>query len=159
MTDVSEHDDFAALLPEMADWGFPEGFGANDWIRAAGRYELAIGYSLIFWPRFVVIDGYVLRDGCTADHVRAWEKATPENRIAVEAMLNHVHIADIHEGHATEGQLRYLGRVLREIHEVKLKADYPDRTFIVSFPDEAGLDPVDYELTFWQSAPANQEAS
>jgi len=150
MSDALDQDDLTALIPEMVDWNFPEGFGVREWIGAAGRYELAIGYSLLFWPRFVVIDGYVLREGCTADDVRAWEKATPGNRMAIEAVLNHVHMADIHDGDPTEAQLRYLGRILRDIHEIKLKADFPARKFVVSFPDEPGLDLIDYELSFWQ---------
>ena len=27
-----------------------------------GRYDLAVGYSLVFWPRFVRFEGYVLRE-------------------------------------------------------------------------------------------------
>ena len=66
--------------------------------------------------------------------------------------MNHVHIADIHcnEASPPEAQLRHLGRVLRHIHEVKLKADFPDRSFVVEFNDEPGLDPVDYQFSFWQ---------
>jgi hypothetical protein len=75
------------------------------------------------------------------------------DRVAVEAVMNHVHIADIHcNVEATEAQLRYLGRVMRDIHDVKLRLDFPELRFAVSFNDEEGLDPIEYEMTFWQIA-------
>ena len=65
--------------------------------------------------------------------------------------MNHIHVADIHcNVEATEAQLRYLGRVLKDIHEVKLRRDFPDLQFTVWFNDVAGLDSIDYQLTFWQ---------
>ncbi|WP_294174376.1 hypothetical protein [uncultured Sphingomonas sp.] len=67
--------------------------------------------------------------------------------------MNHPHIADIHcDVEPSEGQLRYLGRMLKEIHEVKLSRDFPHVRFAVSFNDEPGLNSIDYELTFWQAA-------
>jgi hypothetical protein len=67
--------------------------------------------------------------------------------------MNHLHISDIHyHVEANESQLRYLGRVLKDIHQVKLRQDFPDIRFTVDFNDEDGLDQVEYELTFWQSA-------
>ena len=66
--------------------------------------------------------------------------------------MNHVHIADIHcNVEATEGHLRYLGRVLKDIHELKLSRDFPGVRFDVSFNDEPGLDLIDYQLTFCQA--------
>ena len=67
--------------------------------------------------------------------------------------MNHIHSIDIHcnDSTANGAQLRYLGRVLKEIHEVKLRADFPDRRFVVEFNDEPGLDPIDYQMSFWQA--------
>jgi hypothetical protein len=141
-----------ALIAELPEWNNGAGIDAKAWIECMGNYELAIGYSLIFWPQFVVIDEHVLRAGVTVEGLRAWQRHPGCDRRAVEAVLNHVHIADIHVNaeSVSEAQLRYLGRVLKEIHEVKLRADFPDRRFEVSFDDEDGLDLSDYELTFWQ---------
>lgn len=149
---ASTDDDFDELIPEMQAWNNGAGVDPQGWLCGSGNYELAIGYSLLFWPRFVAIDNYVLRHGGTEESLGSWEQATGGDRRAIEAVINHVHLVDIHTGapEPTEAQLRYLGRVLKQIHEAKLKADFPDRTFVVSFPDEPGLDLLDYELTFWQ---------
>jgi len=80
---------------------------------------------------------------------------TAGNRASVEAVMNHRHILDffsVPEKSPTAIQLRYLGRMLQKIWRAKLKQDFPDRTFEVSFGDE-DLKPDDwleYEVTFWQ---------
>ncbi len=51
---------------------------------------------------------------------------------------------------ATEEQMRYLGRILKEIHDVKLGFNFPGRRFEVAFDDKPNKDPLDYTLTFWQ---------
>ena len=146
-------DNFAALIPELPKWNNGAGIDAEGWIECVGNYELATGYSLIFWPRFVRCDGYVLRDGFSEESLRGFEEASGCDQAAVEAVMNHVHIADIHcNVEPTEGQLRYLGRVLKDIHEVKLSRDFPELRFAVSFNDEPGLDLIDYQLTFCQAA-------
>ena len=147
-------DDFDQLIPEMRDWNGGAGIDPEGWISGVGNNELAIGYSLIFWPRFVLIDDYVLRD-CGPDteaSLRDWERSSlAGDRRRIEAVMNHWHIIDQHpNASATEAQLRYLGRVWKEIHEVKLKSEFPDRTFVVVFNDVPDLELSDYQLTFCQ---------
>jgi len=145
-------DDFAALIPELPKWNDGAGIGPQAWIECVGNYELATGYSLIFWPRFVRFEGYVLRDGFSVESLRGFEEMTQGNRVAVEAVMNHVHIADIHcNVEPTEGQLCYLGRTLKDIWEVKLQHDFPNLRFQVEFNDEPDVVLDEYELTFWQT--------
>jgi hypothetical protein len=145
--------DYESLIPELPQWNDGAGIDPQAWIECVGNYELAAGYSLIFWPSFVRVDDYVLRDGFSMESLRGFEKMTAGDRVAIEAVMNHVHIAEIHcNVEPAEVQLRHLGRVLKEIHEVKLKRDFPEIRFAVSFNDEPGLDVKDYELTFWQVA-------
>ena len=145
-------DDFAALIPELSKWNNGAGIEPEAWIECVGNYELAAGYSLIFWPKFVRFNGYVLRDGFSEESLRGFEEMTKGNRIAVEAVLNHVHIADIHMNvEKSEAQVRFLGRVLKDIWEVKLRHDFPDLRFQVEFNDEPGVVLDEYELTFWQT--------
>lgn len=145
-------DDFTALIPELPKWNEGAGIEPQAWIECVGNYELASGYSLIFWPSFVRFENYVLHDGFSVESLRGFEDMTKGNRIAIEAVMNHVHIADIHcNVEATEAQLRYLGRILKDIWDTKLRRDFPDIRFEVSFNDEPDLYPVDYELTFWQT--------
>lgn len=144
--------DFTALIPELPDWNNGEGIDAEAWISCAGSYELAIGYSLIFWPSFERFGRYVFRSGgFTGETVRKWEQACDGERRRIEALVNHIHISDIHYGTGpSETQLRYLGRILKAVYEAKLARDFPELAFTVSFNDEPGLDNEDYELTFWQ---------
>ena len=144
---------FPTLIPELPAWNNGAGIDAEDWISCVGNFELAVGYSLVFWPSFVLFDGYVLREGFLESSLRGFENATGRDRRSVEAVMNHIHIADLHADGttATEAQLRYLGRVLKDIYEVKLKRDFPRLQFTVVFNDEDGLDLTDYQLTFWQS--------
>lgn len=144
--------DFASLIPDLKAWNDGKGIEPQSWIECVGNYELAAGYSLIFWPDFVRFGGYVLRDGFCEESLRGFEVAMDNNRSDIEAIMNHIHIADIHcNVEASEAQIRHFGRVLKDIHDVKLSRDFPDLRFEVSFNDEAGLDPIDYELTFWQT--------
>ncbi|HEX8667345.1 MAG TPA: hypothetical protein VF727_03125 [Allosphingosinicella sp.] len=151
MTDLPS--DFDLLIPELRLWNDGEGIPAGEWIGCVGTYPLAIGYSLIFWPRFVRFEEYVLREGFCEDALRAFEQQPGSTRTSVEWVMNHVHPIDIHcnEENVSEAQLRYLGRVLKDIHEVKLRADFPDLRFTVEFNDEPRLDPVDYQMSFWQA--------
>jgi len=144
---------FNELIAELPRWNNGNGIDAESWIGCVGNYELAVGYSLIFWPRFVQFEGYVLRDGFCEGALRGFEQQAGSTRESVEWVMNHIHIGDIHCNieNETEAQLRYLGRVLKEIHEVKLRADFPDLRFEVEFNDEPGLDLVDYQFSFWQS--------
>ena len=149
---VSESD----LIPDAKLWNEGRGIDLESWIAMNGNYDLAVGYSLLFWPEFVVIDDYVLRQGSTEANLREWEKRGGDRK-GIEAVINHIHIADIHYGASvSETQLRHLGRVLRAIYQQKLAADFPKRAFEVHFNDEPGLDSIDYELTFFQ-VPAAME--
>ena len=154
MTKKSDEATALALMPEAQKWNESSGSAPEDWISCVGSCELAIGYSLIFWPPLVAFDRYVLREGCFSEEgVRDWERATNNDRAAIEGVINHVHLLDIHRNspvEPTEAQLRYLGRMLRETHAAKLQQDFPDRSFEVVFNDEPGLDLIDYEVTFWQ---------
>lgn len=148
-----EKTDPQELVPSIKDWPTWEDMTPADWAGAEGTYEHAIGYSFYFWPEFIAVGDYVLRaDPYEPENLRSWEKATDNNRQAIEAVLNHVHICDLHsEGEPSETQVRYLGRTLKEMLEAKLARDFPDRSFEVDFNDEPGLDLIDYQVTFWQS--------
>jgi len=145
--------DFNELIPELRLWNEGKGISADDWIGCAGNYPLAVGYSLVFWPRFVRFEDYVLREGFSKGALRGFEQQAGSSRSSVEWVMNHVHPIDIHysDESVSEAQLRYLGRVLKEIHEVKLRAVFPDLRFTVEFNDEPGLDLVDYQMSFWQA--------
>ena len=145
--------DFNELIPELSDWNNGAGIDPESWVGCVGTVPLAIGYSLIFWPRVVKFENYVLREDFCPEALRGFERGEGSTRTSVEWVMNHIHMIDIHhtEEIGTEAQLRYLGRLLKEIHEVKLRSDFPDLKFVVEFNDEPGLDLVDYQMSFWQA--------
>jgi hypothetical protein len=141
-----------ALIAGLDEWS-PGPVTPEQWIGMMGNYDLAVGYSFVFWPSFVRFEGFVLRQGFSEAALRAFEHSTGGDRAAVEWLMNHVHIVDIHGNETQRGeiQIRHLGRVLRAIHEMKLKAEFPELSFVVDFNDEPGLDPVDYQFSFTQT--------
>ena len=145
-----------SIKKELAPWNNGAGIDLESWVGAEGRFSLAVGYSSIFWPEFMEFEGYVLRKGFSESSLRGFEKQEGSTRKDVEWLMNHLHIADIqHVGCAdiSEDKLIYLGHVLREIYEVKLKFQFPDRPCIVEFHMPPKTDDLfEYQITFWQKA-------
>ena len=50
------------LIAGLDDW-LPNPITPEEWVGAMGNYDLAVGYSFLFWPTFVTFEGYVLRQG------------------------------------------------------------------------------------------------
>jgi hypothetical protein len=141
------------LIPELAAWNNGRGATVGSWISGIGRYDHAIGYSTIFWPKFVVYDDCVFRQSMDAETYRQWMDGCRGDKSAVEAAANHKHIADLFvnsESRPSKDVVLYLGSTMREMWSCKLKMDFPSRQFDVEFPygDTAQL--VDYQITFFQ---------
>jgi hypothetical protein len=144
----------ADILSELAEWNNGKGIDLVSWVGCSGDFRLAIGYSTIFWPRFVLFDDYIFREGFTAESVRGFEAQHKCDKRSVEAVVNHLHIADI-QYHGcediTEQRVVFLGRILKEIYTAKLAWQFPDRPCEVSFyePDDR-TDLIGFQITFWQ---------
>ena len=54
MPRLPNHLDVETLIEELDQWNNGKGVSAQDWISMMGKYDFAIGYSLIFWPRFIL---------------------------------------------------------------------------------------------------------
>jgi hypothetical protein len=144
----------ADMLPELAEWNNGKGIDLESWIGCSGSFRLAIGYTTVFWPRFLLFEDYILREGFTPESVRGFEAQHKCDKRSVEAVLNHLHIADI-QYHGcediTQERVVFLGRILREIYAAKLAWQFPDRPCEVSFYEpEDRTDLVAYQITFWQ---------
>ena len=109
-------------------------------------------YRELFWPDFIERDGCVFLAFDEARY-QEWLRTLEGDRARVEAMMNHRHIVDSLP-QAVEEPSRDLvlafGRLLREAWDAKLQRDFPDRKFVVSFPEDHSDDLIDYEVTFWQ---------
>lgn len=139
------------LVPETRDWNAGSGINVADWIGCVGSVEHAIGYGELFWPDFIELDGCVFFAGVNEESYRGFMTQTGGDRRAVQAVLNHRHVLDLFAGaDPTREQVVYLGRLLREIWSAKLAHDFPDRRFVVSFPEEGCEGLLDYEVTFFQ---------
>lgn len=118
--------------------------------------DMPVLFSSLFWPRFVEFGPYVLREDFRPDLVTDWEKAGA-SRQGVEGALNTLDMLALlipvggEWNDRAEAQAVYLGRVLADIHRVKLARDFPDKRFTVEFWDGQQNKGDDISLSFWQS--------
>src|SRR5579884_1179815 len=108
-----------SLMPETLTWDHGRPIDPVRWIGLMGRYDHLIAYAELLWPDFVEYDGCILRAGFGEENYRRFLEATAGDKRAVEAVINHVHIADLipgaYESGPTEEQALYLGRLLKEM--------------------------------------------
>jgi len=143
-----------SLKPELDAWNAGQGISLCDWTANRGSFSLAVGYSDVFWPRFVAFERYILMDGFSVDGLRSFENDPEATRQSIEWVMNHLHIADIQHQDCPDiasDKLVLLGERLREIYAVKLAWQFPDRAFIVEFiQPEDPREFADYQLSFFQ---------
>jgi hypothetical protein len=144
--------DFNTLIPELKDWNNGNGIDIDSWAQCVANHKVLVGCSRILWPSFVEHDGCILLgDSVDEANYQAFLKQTNSNKKSVEATMNHQHVLHLF---ATELPTRelvlYVGRLLKEIWQVKLSHDFPDRNITVLFPEEDDLELIDYEITFFQ---------
>ncbi len=112
------------LIPTTLPWNQGPRVDVWGWRYHTGDCGQAIAYGELFWPDFLVHDGCVLwAEGFDESNYRSFMDQTSGDRRAVEAVMNHVHIADLFESPRADpsiDQMLYLGRLLQEIWSVKL---------------------------------------
>ena len=143
-----------SMKSELAAWNNGAGIEIESWIGCEGNFSLAVGYVSVFWPEFILFDGYILRNGFSEASLQGFAQRQGTNRRSVEWLMNHLHIADIQYygcKDASKDKLLLLGNVLKEIYEAKLLWQFPDNPCSVEFyipEDEDDL--MEYQLSFWQ---------
>lgn len=161
MSDLSDID-FAKLIPELPTWNNGAGISVESWVGCCGNFELAIAYSRLFWPDFTEYEGCVFFSDFSVDSYRGFMEQCKGDRRCVETAMNHRHVFDYFShagGSATEAQVIYLGRMLREIWQAKLARDFPNRQFVVIFPEGPYEDLITYEVSFWQAPVAERRGT
>ena len=117
-----------SMKSELAAWNNDDGISLESWIGCEGRFSLAVGYATVFWPEFVLFNGYILQKGFSEVSLREFEQRENSTRKSVEWVMNHIHIADIQYygcADASKDKLLLLGNVLKEIYEAKLLWQFP----------------------------------
>ena len=146
----------ASMKAELGAWNNGAGIDLQSWTGCVGRFALAVGYASLFWPEFVLFDGYILPKGFSESALRGFESREGTTRKSVECVMNHLHIADIQYvgcPDISKDKIVLLGTMLKEIYEAKLRVQFPDRPCQVELyipPDEDDL--VSYEICFWQKS-------
>ena len=145
-----------SMKAELAAWNSGAGIDLESWVGCEGNFRLAVGYASIFWPSFVEVDGFILREGYSPEALRGFRQREGADRAGVESVMNHWHLDGIQYvgcPDATPDKLLHLGRTLEQIYTAKLQWQFPERPCRVSLyvPDNPLL--LDqYEITFWQVA-------
>jgi hypothetical protein len=142
---------FDELIPELPRWNNGRGIDVVAWIGCIGNWEHLIGYIELIWPRFVEHESCILRAGFSPESFRGFMEQTRGDKKSVEAVMNHLHIADLFgDGRPTEPQVIHVLHRLKEIWSAKLARDFPDRSVVVSFTEGPFEDLADYEITWYQ---------
>lgn len=149
---LSNNADFNTLIPEMKDWNGGKGIEIDSWIPCCANHKILVGCARILWPNFFEHDGCIfLGDSVNETNYQAFLKQADGNKQRVEAVMNHQHVAHLFATELPSRELvLYVGRLMKEIWEVKLRHDFPDRKITVFFPEKDDLELLDYELTFFQ---------
>lgn len=139
------------LIPELSGSLHGNPPTVDAWLTNVGRYDLAVAYASLFWPEFSEVDDCVLLGPGVPESYGEWRARYPDNPGSIEAVLNHRHILDLFltTQEPSLELVRHLGTVLKEMWSAKLHRDFPDRQFVVSFPEEFDLEVDDPELTFY----------
>jgi hypothetical protein len=142
------------MRAELAAWNDGRGITLEHWVGCKGNFSLAVGYSSLFWPEFVLFEEYILRKPFSEISLRGFANQDGATRASVERVMNHEHLHDLQHADCRDispDKLIHLGTILTEIYSAKLRWQFPDRSCIVDFyrPD----DPADfeqYQVTFYQ---------
>lgn len=143
------------LLPQLKDWNNGQGIDPLSWVGCSGNFDLAIGYTTLFWPDFVEHDGMVFARHALNEKSLGTIKSCLEkfsnDKTQVERLLNHLHLLDTHHvgcPGATPEKLEFLGETLRDMWMAKLTQDFPGVKFIVELLGNPSSDLFDYQITF-----------
>ena len=73
-----------SMKSELASWNHGRGISLTNWTANRGNFSLAVGYSEMFWPRFVEFEKYVLFEGFNMESLRAFERNLEATRQSVD---------------------------------------------------------------------------
>ena len=144
------------MVDELRAWNDGAGIPLETWVECEGSYKLAVGYAAALWPEFEAIDKYILIEGRTKENILGFENQANSTPKGVECVLNHFHLADLHnhdDENLSADKLLFLGSIIKEMWEAKLQKQFPNRPCTVEFyvPDDPE-ELLEYQVSFWQTA-------
>lgn len=143
--------DLRQLIPELQPYFQDRPVDLEVWLSSFGRFDHGLAYAALFWPDFTTIDDCVLLGPGVPETYSQWKASHPNDPSGIEAVLNHRHLFDLFpNGTEPSGELvRLFGMMLRDMWSAKLRRDFPDREFVVSFAEDFDLEVDDPEITFY----------
>ncbi|MBP2277756.1 MULTISPECIES: hypothetical protein [Sphingomonas] len=140
----------AALIPQLQTWNDGNGISPEDWLCGVARSDEAVAYTAFFWPKLVIHKDYVLRHDFSLKNLEINEAAR-STRQQIEAMLNYNSLEHFFRGDGeveavADERARYVGAIMVDMLDAKLRRDMPGRQFRVALID----DDEDFAVTFWQ---------
>lgn len=138
------------LIPELQTWNDGSGISPEGWLSGSARSDEAVAYTALFWPKLVIHKDYVLRHDFSRKNLEINE-AAQATRSQIEAMLNYNSLEDYFRGEGevqavADERARYVGAMMVDMLDAKLRRDMPNREFRVELID----DDDDFAVTFWQ---------
>jgi hypothetical protein len=145
-----------SMTDELGAWNNGAGIPLETWAECEGNYKLAVGYAALLWPRFEAVGKYILVEGASKENIEGFENQPGSTPKGVEWTLNHWHLADLHvhdDDNLSADKLLFVGNIVKEMWEAKLRNQFPDRPCAVEFyvpedPEELW----EYQISFWQTA-------
>ncbi len=149
------------MADELGAWNDSTGVPLETWAECEGNYKLAVGYAALLWPNFEAVGQYILVEGTAKESIKGFENQPNSTPKSVERVLNHWHLADLHnhdEDYPSADKLLFLGKIIKEMWEAKLRLQFPDRPCTVEFYVPNDPDALwDYQVSFWQTAWDDEE--
>ena len=109
-------------------------FSLWDYLFGVTNVEIGLAFSKLFWPDFIEYDrGIFLLEAFNPKIYEEWKAKLGNDFIAIEQVMNHLHLEDILPEAEKVGleNLFYLGQVISQMWESRLKLLYPNRSFQV----------------------------
>ncbi|MHA3914239.1 hypothetical protein [Halovulum sp. GXIMD14793] len=145
-----------SMAKELGAWNDGAGIPLETWAQNEGNYKLTVGYAALLWPKFEAVGKYILVEGTSKESIENFEDQADSMPKGVEWVLNHFHLADLHyhdEDNLSADKLLFIGTIIKEMWEAKLRTQFPGRPCTVKFyvPDDPE-DLGEYQISFWQTA-------
>jgi len=147
------HENLNKLIPGLQKWNNGAGIDPASWINCYARYDMAMGYAMLFWPDFVLYEDCVFIQQPDPQSYASWMKSCNGDKTQVEGTINHRHITDMFlnsEVQPTKEMVIHIGRLLKDMWSCRLKRDFPERNIQIEFFEDDSDNLVDYQITIFQ---------